>query len=30
MRFEANDPASLESIRSMMEQQVNAIVASLK
>ena len=29
MRFEANDPASLESIRSMMEQQVNAIVASL-
>jgi len=30
MRFEANDPASLESIRSMMEHQVNAIVASLK
>ena len=30
MRFEANDPASLESIRSMMEQQVNTIVASLK
>jgi len=30
MRFEANDPASLESIRSMMEQQVNAIVAGLK
>jgi len=30
MRFEANDPASLESIRSMMEQQVNDIVASLK
>jgi phosphomannomutase / phosphoglucomutase len=30
MRFEANDPASLESIRSMMEQQVNAIVTSLK
>jgi phosphomannomutase/phosphoglucomutase len=30
MRFEANDPASLESIRAMMEQQVNAIVASLK
>ena len=30
MRFEANDPASLEFIRSMMEQQVNAIVASLK
>jgi phosphomannomutase / phosphoglucomutase len=29
MRFEANNPASLESIRSMMEQQVNAIVASL-
>jgi phosphomannomutase/phosphoglucomutase len=30
MRFEANDAASLESIRSMMEQQVNAIVAGLK
>ncbi len=30
MRFEANDPASLESIKSMMEQQVNTIVASLK
>jgi phosphomannomutase/phosphoglucomutase len=30
MRFEANDPASLESIRSMMEQQVNTIVAGLK
>jgi phosphomannomutase / phosphoglucomutase len=30
MRFEASDPTSLESIRSMMEQQVNAIVASLK
>jgi phosphomannomutase/phosphoglucomutase len=30
MRFEANDPASLESIKSMMEQQVNAIVTSLK
>lgn len=30
MRFEANDPVALESIKSMMEQQVNAIVASLK
>ncbi len=30
MRFEASDPASLESIRSMIEQQVNAIVASLE
>jgi phosphomannomutase/phosphoglucomutase len=30
MRFEANDPASLENIRSMMEQQVNTIVAGLK
>jgi phosphomannomutase/phosphoglucomutase len=30
MRFEANDPASLENIRSMMEQQVNTIVSSLK
>lgn len=30
MRFEASDPASLESIRSMMEQQVNAIVAGMK
>jgi phosphomannomutase/phosphoglucomutase len=30
MRFEANDPSSLESIKSMMEQQVNAIVSSLK
>ena len=30
MRFEANDPTSLESIKSMMEQQVNAIVSSLK
>jgi phosphomannomutase / phosphoglucomutase len=30
MRFEANDPASLESIKSMMEQQVNTIVASLQ
>ena len=26
MRFEANDPSSLENIKSMMEQQVNAIV----
>jgi phosphomannomutase/phosphoglucomutase len=30
MRFEANDPVSLENIKSMMEQQVNTIVASLK
>ena len=30
MRFEANDPSSLENIKSMMEQQVNAIVFSLK
>jgi phosphomannomutase/phosphoglucomutase len=30
MRFEATDPSSLESIKSMMEQQVNAIVSSLK
>jgi phosphomannomutase/phosphoglucomutase len=30
MRFEANDPSTLESIKSMMEQQVNAIVSSLK
>jgi len=30
MRFEANDPSSLEDIKSMMEQQVNAIVSSLK
>ena len=30
MRFEASDPSSLESIKSMMEQQVNAIVSSLK
>jgi phosphomannomutase/phosphoglucomutase len=30
MRFEANDPVSLESIKSMMEQQVIAIVAGLK
>lgn len=30
MRFEANDPASLESIRTMMEQEVNNIMASLK
>ncbi len=30
MRFEANDRASLENIKSMMEQQVNTIVASLK
>ena len=30
MRFEANDAASLESIRSMMEQQVNTIIAGLK
>jgi len=30
MRFEANDPASLESIKTMMEQQVSAIVSGLK
>ncbi len=30
MRFEANDPDSLDSIKSMMEQQVNTIVADLK
>jgi phosphomannomutase/phosphoglucomutase len=30
MRFEANDPVSLESIKSMMEHQVNTIVAGLK
>lgn len=30
MRFEAVDSASLESLRSMMEQQVNAIIAELK
>ncbi len=30
MRFEANDPVSLDSIKSMMEQQVNTIVADLK
>jgi phosphomannomutase/phosphoglucomutase len=30
MRFEANDPASLEYIKSMMEQKVNDIVSDLK
>lgn len=30
MRFEANDPASLNSIKAMMEQQVSSIVSSLK
>lgn len=30
MRFEANDPASLESIRTMMEQKVQAIISGLK
>jgi phosphomannomutase/phosphoglucomutase len=30
MRFEAKDPAALESIKSMMEQQVNLIVANLE
>jgi len=30
MRFEAADPASLESIRTMMEQKVNDIVSDLK
>ncbi len=30
MRFEANDPSSLESIQSMMEHEVNTIVADLK
>lgn len=30
MRFEANDPASLESIKSMMEQKVEKIILSLK
>jgi phosphomannomutase/phosphoglucomutase len=30
MRFEANDPASLESIRTMMEQKVQAIITGLK
>jgi phosphomannomutase/phosphoglucomutase len=29
MRFEANDPASLESIKSMMEQKVKTIISSL-
>jgi phosphomannomutase/phosphoglucomutase len=29
MRFEANDPDSLESIKSMMEQKVKKIVSSL-
>jgi len=30
MRFEAVDPSSLEAIRSLMEQQVNTIIAGLK
>ena len=30
MRFEATDPASLESIKTMMEQKVNDIVSDLK
>jgi phosphomannomutase / phosphoglucomutase len=30
MRFEANDPASLESIRTMMEQKVQAIISGLE
>ncbi len=30
MRFEAADPASLESIRAMMEQKLNEVMASLK
>jgi phosphomannomutase/phosphoglucomutase len=30
MRFEAQDPASLESIRTMMEQKVQAIISGLK
>jgi len=30
MRFEANDPASLDSIRTMMEQKVETIVSSFK
>jgi phosphomannomutase/phosphoglucomutase len=30
MRFEANDPASLEAIRTMMEQKVEIIVSRLK
>lgn len=29
MRFEANDPASLESIKTMMEQKVHSLVSSL-
>ncbi len=30
MRFEANDPSVLESIKTMMEEKVNAIINSLK
>jgi phosphomannomutase/phosphoglucomutase len=30
MRFEASDPASLESIRIMMEQKVTSIISALK
>jgi phosphomannomutase/phosphoglucomutase len=30
MRFEANDPAALESIKTMMEEKVNAILSGLK
>ena len=30
MRFEAHDPAALEAIRTMMEKQVNSIVADMK
>ena len=30
MRFEANDPATLESIKTMMEEIVNTILSDLK
>jgi phosphomannomutase/phosphoglucomutase len=30
MRFEANDPAALESIKTMMEEKVNTILSGLK